>query len=95
MPDVTLPPSATPLPDDVQILSEPPALIEPLLNATLLPFPYITFAQRLLNDHQVAVIPGSVFGDGGRGFTRLTVAVSLADLQRGLIGLQVMLKRLG
>jgi hypothetical protein len=43
MPGVTLSPTATPLPDDLQILAEPPEPIEPLPNATLLPFPYTNF----------------------------------------------------
>lgn len=43
MPDVTLPPSTTPLPENLQILAAAPAPIEPLPNATLLSFPYIDF----------------------------------------------------
>lgn len=43
IPDVTLPPTATPLPDNLQILAKPPDPIEPLPNATLLPFPYEAF----------------------------------------------------
>ncbi len=43
MPDVTLPPSPTPLPDNLQVLAEAPDPIEPLPNATLLPFPYTDF----------------------------------------------------
>lgn len=45
MPDVTLPVGATstPLPDDLKILAEPPEPIEPLPNATLIPFPYTDF----------------------------------------------------
>jgi hypothetical protein len=45
MPDVTLPPSATPLPENLQILAEAPAPIEPLYDATLLPFPYTDFTE--------------------------------------------------
>jgi hypothetical protein len=45
MPDVTLPPSATPLPENLQILAEAPAPIEPLYDATLLPFPYNDFTE--------------------------------------------------
>lgn len=43
MPDVTLPASATPLPENLRILAEAPAPIEPLPDATLLPFPYADF----------------------------------------------------
>jgi hypothetical protein len=43
MPNVTLPPTAAPLPENLQILSEAPEPTEPLPNATLLPFPYTDF----------------------------------------------------
>jgi hypothetical protein len=43
MSDVPLRPTATPLPTNLQILAEPPEPIEPLFNATMLPFPYIDF----------------------------------------------------
>src|SRR5688572_24680413 len=43
MPDVTLPPSATLLPENLRILAEPPEPIEPLPDATLLPSPYTDF----------------------------------------------------
>lgn len=43
MPDVSLPPSPTPQPENLQILAEAPEPVEPLLNATLLPFPYTDF----------------------------------------------------
>lgn len=43
MPDVTLPPTSTPMPENFQILAEAPAPVEPLPNATLLPFPYRDF----------------------------------------------------
>jgi len=43
MPDVTLIPTSTPFPDDVQILAAPPQPIDPLPNATRLPAPYTDF----------------------------------------------------
>jgi len=43
MPDVTLLPTSTALPNDVQILAAPPQPIEPLPNATRLPAPYTDF----------------------------------------------------
>lgn len=43
MPDVTLPATGTLLPDNLQILAEPPAPVEPLPNATFIPFPYTDF----------------------------------------------------
>ncbi|MBZ0315727.1 MAG: hypothetical protein K8L91_04850 [Anaerolineae bacterium] len=43
MPDVTLPPSATPLPENLYILANVPDPVEPLPNATLLSWPYTNF----------------------------------------------------
>lgn len=43
MPDVTLRPTATMIPTNLQILAEPLDPIEPLFNATLLPYPYMDF----------------------------------------------------
>lgn len=43
MADVTLLASATPLPENLQILTDVPDPIEPLPNATLLPWPYTDF----------------------------------------------------
>ncbi|KAB2892895.1 MAG: hypothetical protein F9K28_10785, partial [Bacteroidetes bacterium] len=43
MPDVTLPATSTPLRENLQILAEPPAPVEPLPNATFIPFPYTDF----------------------------------------------------
>jgi hypothetical protein len=43
MPDVALPASPTPQPENLQILAEAPEPVEPLPNATLLPFPYTDF----------------------------------------------------
>lgn len=43
MPDVTLPATSTPLPDNLLILAEPLPPVEPLPNATFVPFPYTDF----------------------------------------------------
>ena len=43
MPDVTLPPSPTSLPENLRVLAAAPDPIEPLPNATLLPSPYTDF----------------------------------------------------
>jgi len=45
LPDVTLPSTATPLPDNLHILAEPPEPVEPLPNATLISFPYNDFTE--------------------------------------------------
>lgn len=41
-------------------------------------------ADRLLNDAGVAVLPGTAFGDGGRGYLRLAYTQSLPDVEKGL-----------
>lgn len=42
------------------------------------------FAERLLKEEKVAVVPGSVFGDSGEGFIRCSYAASLEDLNEAL-----------
>jgi aminotransferase len=41
-------------------------------------------AERLLLEHRVAVAPGEGFGPSGRGWTRLSLAVTDETLERGL-----------
>ncbi len=40
----------------------------------------VEFAERLITEYQVAVVPGSVFGEGGINHVRCAYAVSRADL---------------
>ena len=42
------------------------------------------FARILLEQYQVATVPGPVFGEQGRGYLRLSYASSLDDLREGL-----------
>ena len=42
------------------------------------------FAERLLVDHRVVVAPGEGFGERGRGWARLSLAVSDDTLATGL-----------
>ena len=42
------------------------------------------FAHRLLLERHVAVVPGSAFGEGGRGFVRVSLAAADASLATGL-----------
>jgi aspartate/methionine/tyrosine aminotransferase len=42
------------------------------------------FAKCLLVDHHVAVVPGSAFGEGGRGMVRVTLAASDEAIATGL-----------
>lgn len=42
------------------------------------------FAERLLLEEQVAVVPGSAFGEGGRGHVRACYATAYEDIERAL-----------
>ena len=42
------------------------------------------FAERLLIEEKVAVVPGSAFGQCGEGYVRCCYAVSLADIEEAL-----------
>ena len=42
------------------------------------------FAERLLQEEKVAVVPGSVFGDQGRGYVRACYANSYENIERAL-----------
>lgn len=42
------------------------------------------FAERLLKEEKVAVVPGSAFGESGEGFIRCSYAASLEDLNEAL-----------
>jgi len=43
-----------------------------------------TFSQRLLDEQEVAVVPGDAFGAAGAGFVRLSYAASTAKLETAL-----------
>ena len=51
------------------------------------------FAERLLVEEKVAVVPGSVFGKCGEGHVRCCYAVSLADIEKALSRMKRFLKR--
>lgn len=42
------------------------------------------FAERLLFEHKVAVVPGNVFGDCGEGYVRCSYATSLQNIQQAM-----------
>ncbi len=42
------------------------------------------FAQRLLDEQKLAVVPGSAFGDSGEGFVRISYAYSLKSLKKAM-----------
>jgi aspartate/methionine/tyrosine aminotransferase len=50
-----------------------------------------TLAARLLEEHGVAVVPGSAFGPSGEGYLRITCARDDDELQRGLARLKAAL----
>lgn len=52
------------------------------------------FAERLLNEQRVAVVPGSAFGECGEGFLRISYAYSLEALKVALGRLAIFVKKL-
>lgn len=52
------------------------------------------FANRLLEEEKVAVVPGSAFGDSGEGFLRISYAYSLDSLKIALEKIENFIKRL-
>jgi aminotransferase len=42
------------------------------------------FAEELLREHNVAVVPGSVFGDGGEGHLRISYATGMDELREAM-----------
>ena len=42
------------------------------------------FAERLLMEEKVAVVPGTAFGECGEGFLRISYAYSIDDLKEAL-----------
>lgn len=52
------------------------------------------FANRLLQEEKVAVVPGTAFGECGEGFLRISYAYSLEDLKKALERLERFVKKL-
>lgn len=52
------------------------------------------FAEKLLDDESVAIIPGDSFTEYGEGFIRISYAQSLETLEKGLDGIQRLLNSL-
>lgn len=71
----------------------PIEIIEPegafyfFLDVRKLNMPSNDIAERILNEAQVAIVPGSAYGNAGEGFLRMTTAASLDDIERGFIKL--------
>ena len=52
------------------------------------------FANRLLKEEKVAVVPGTAFGDSGEGYLRISYAYSLKNLKEALGRLERFVNRL-
>lgn len=52
------------------------------------------FAMRFLEEHKVAVVPGTAFGDSGEGFLRMSYASSLNNLKTAMERLEIFIKSL-
>ncbi|MBI9047637.1 MAG: pyridoxal phosphate-dependent aminotransferase [Anaerolineaceae bacterium] len=53
-----------------------------------------TFAERLLQEEQVAAVPGSAFGAGGEGFIRCSYATSYEKIEEALIRIERFVRKL-
>lgn len=62
---------------------EPDGAFYLFINAKGLPVSETEFAQYLLERHQVAVVPGTVFGANGAGYLRLSFASAMEELEEG------------
>jgi aminotransferase len=51
------------------------------------------FAESLLTEEKVAVVPGSAFGEHGEGYVRCCYATSLADIEEALVRMKRFLDR--
>ncbi len=51
------------------------------------------FAERLLREERVAVVPGNAFGEGGEGHVRMAYAASLRDISEAMSRLEKFLSR--
>jgi len=55
----------------------------------------VKFALDLLKSHKVSIAPGSVFGPGGIGMVRISLAASESTIEKGIIGIADFLKKGG
>lgn len=53
------------------------------------------FAERLLQEEQVAVVPGSAFGESGRGFVRMAYAQAYEKIEEALNRIERFMRRHG
>lgn len=52
------------------------------------------FAEQLLREEKVAIVPGTAFGDCGEGYLRISYAYSIDNLRKALVRLQSFVNRL-
>ena len=55
----------------------------------------VKFALDLLKSHKVSIAPGSVFGLGGKGMIRISLAASESTIEKGIVGIADFLKNGG
>lgn len=55
----------------------------------------VKFALDLLESHKVSIAPGSVFGPGGKGMIRVSLAADESTIEKGIIGIADFLKNGG
>jgi aminotransferase len=53
-----------------------------------------TFAEKLLQEEKVAVVPGTAFGDCGEGYVRCCYATSLPELEEALVRIKRFVNRI-
>jgi len=53
------------------------------------------FAQLLLDEERVAVVPGSAFGPGGAGFVRCSYATAYEQIEEALQRMERFMRRHG
>lgn len=53
------------------------------------------FAQRLLQEEKVAMVPGNAFGAGGDGFVRISYATSFEKIEEAMHRLENFMRRMG
>ena len=52
------------------------------------------FAEELLKEEKVAIVPGTAFGDSGEGYLRISYAYSIENLREALGRLSKFVKKL-
>lgn len=52
------------------------------------------FCERLLNEHNVAIVPGNAFGESGEGFARISYAYSVEHIEKALKSMEAFTKKL-